>query len=119
MQPLQDMQICDDPKKGLHDVRSFIGACNFYRRHIHNFTYSLAPLTDLIKKTNPRRWADKEEACFQELKRKISSTNCLGVPRPKGEIILVTDACDVGGGGTLYQWQELNPNELSHCQFHT
>ena len=59
MQPLQDMQICDDPKKGLHDVRSFIGACNFYRRHIHNFTYSSAPLTDLIKKTNPWRWTNK------------------------------------------------------------
>ena len=104
MQPLQDMQIRDDPKKGLHNVRSFIGACNFHRRHIHNFTYSSAPLTDLIKKTNAWRWTDKEEACFQELKKKISSTNCLGVPRPKGEIILVTDACDVGGGGTLYQW---------------
>ena len=48
MQPLQDMQ-----KKGLHDVRSFVGACNFFRRHIHNFTYSSAPLTDLIKKTTP------------------------------------------------------------------
>ena len=32
----------DDPKKGLRDVRSFVGACNFYRRHIHNFTYSSA-----------------------------------------------------------------------------
>ena len=38
MQPLQHMQIRDDPKKGLKDVRSFVGACNFYRRHIHNFT---------------------------------------------------------------------------------
>ena len=54
MQPLQDMQIRDDPKKGLHDVRSFVGACNFYRCHIHNFTYSSAPLTDLIKKTGGR-----------------------------------------------------------------
>ena len=109
MQPLQDMQMRNDPKKGLHNVRSFIGACNFYRSRIHNFTYSSAPLTDLIKKTNLWRWTDKEEAYFQELKKKISSTNCLGVPRPKGEIILVTDACDVGGGGTLYLWQELNP----------
>ena len=25
MQPLQDMQICDDPKKGLHDMRGFCG----------------------------------------------------------------------------------------------
>ena len=38
-------------KKGLHDVRSFIGACNFYRRHIKNFTYTSAILTDLIKKS--------------------------------------------------------------------
>ena len=29
MQPLQDMQISDDPKKGLHEVMSFMGACNF------------------------------------------------------------------------------------------
>ena len=49
----------------------------------------------------------------------MSSTKCRGVPCPKGEIILVTDACDVGGGGTLCQWLELNPVELSHCQFKT
>ena len=66
MQPLQDMQIRDDPKKGLHDVRSFVGTCNFYRRQIHNFTYSSASLTDLIKKTTPWRWTAREEECFQE-----------------------------------------------------
>ena len=119
MQPLQDMQIRDDPKKGLHDVRSFVGACNFYRRHIHNFTYSSAPLTDLIKKTTPWRWTSREEECFQELKKKIASSNCLGVPRLEGEIVLITDASDVGGGGTIYQWQELNPAELTHCNYRT
>ena len=101
MQPLQGMQISDDTKKGLHDVRSFVGACNLYRRHIHNFTYSSAPLTDLIKKSTPWRWTAREEECFQELK-KIASSNCLGVPRPKGEIVLITDASDVGGG-----WNDL------------
>ena len=119
MQPLQDMQIRDDPKKGLHDVRSFVGACNFYRRHIHNFTYSSAPLTDLIKKTTPWRWTSREEECFQELKKKIASSNSLGVPRPEGEIVLITDASDVGGGGTIYHWQELNPAELTHCHYRT
>ena len=82
MQPLQDMQIRDDPKKGLHDVRSFMGACNFYRRHTHNFTYSSALLTDLIKQTTLWRWTAREEECFQELKKKIASSNCLGVPLP-------------------------------------
>ena len=104
IQPLQDMQILDDPKKGLHHAQILIGACNFYRPLIHNFTYSSAPRTVLIKTTNPWRWTDMEEACFQELKKKISSANCLGIPRPKGKIILVTDAYDVGGVGTLYQW---------------
>ena len=98
MQPLQDIQICDDPKKGLHNVRSFVGACNFYWRHIHNFTHSSAPLTDLISKTTPWRWTAREEEFFQELKKKVASSNCLGVPRPKGEIVLITDASDVGGG---------------------
>ena len=31
----------------------------------------------------------------------------------------VRNACDVGGGSTLYQRRELNPAELSHCQFQT
>ena len=42
--PLMDAKVQhEDPKKGLHDVRSFIGACNFYRRHIKNFTYISDP----------------------------------------------------------------------------
>ena len=119
MQPPQDMQIRDDPKKGLQDVRSFVGACNFYRRHIHNCTYSSGPFTHLIKKPTPWKWTAREEECFQELEKKIASSNCLGVSRSKGEIVLITDASDVGGGGTIYQWQELNLAELTHCHYRT
>ena len=97
MQPLQDMQVRDNPKKGLHHVRSFVDACNFYRRHIHSFTYSSAPLTDLVKKTTPWRLTGREEECFQESNKKIASSICLGVPRPKGKIVPITDASDVGG----------------------
>ena len=43
MQPLQDMRIRDDPKKSLHDVRSLISACNFYRRHIHKINLFICP----------------------------------------------------------------------------
>ena len=51
--------------------------------------------------------------------KKIACSNCLGVPRPKGEIVLITDASDVGRGGTIYQWQELEPAELTHCHYRT
>ena len=53
------------------------------------------------------------------MKKKIASSNCLEVPRPKGEIVLMTDASDVGGGGTIYQWLELNPAKLTHCHYGT
>ena len=119
MQPLQDIQIRDDPKKRLHDVRSFVGAFNFYRQHIHIFIYSSAPLTDLPKKTTPWRWTAREEECLEELNKKSASSNCLGVPRPKGEIVLITDDSDVGGAGTIYQWQEPNPADLNHCHYRT
>ena len=53
----------------------------------------------------------------------VDKENCLlqlpGSTRPKGEIVLITDASDVGGGGTIYQWQELNPAELTHCHYCT
>ena len=106
-------------KKGLHDVTSFLGACNFNRRDILHSTYSSAPLTDLIIKPTPWRWTSREEEYFQVLKKKITFSNWLGVPRPKGDIILITDASDVGGAGGVDQWQELNPAELAHCNYRT
>ena len=53
------------------------------------------------------------------MKKNIASSNCLGIPRPKGEIVLITDASDVGGGGAIYQWQKLNPAELTHFHYRT
>ena len=111
--PLMDAKVRhEDPKKELHDVRSFIRACTFYRRHIKNFTYTSATLTDLIKKTTTWRWGPQEQQAFGKLKDKVANAKCLGVPRAQGEIILVTDASNVGGGGTVFQWQVLEKEEL-------
>ena len=111
--PLMDAKVRhEDPKKGLHDVRSFIGACNFYRRHIKNFTYTSAILTDLIKKSTTWRWGPQEQQAFDELKDKVANARCLGVPRAQGDIILVTDTSNVGGSGTLFQWQALEKEEF-------
>ena len=53
----------------------------------------------------------KEQQAFDELKDKVANAKCLGVPREQGEIILVTDASNVGGGGTLSRWQALQKEE--------
>ena len=89
----------EDPKEGFHDVRSMVGACNFYRRHIKNFTYTSAILTDVIKKSTTWRSGPQEPQAFDELKDKVANAKCLGVPRAQGEIILVTEATKVGGRG--------------------
>ena len=102
----------EDPKNRLHDVRSFIGACNFYRRQITNFTYSSTILTDLIKKSSTWRWSPEEQQVFNELNDKVANTKCLAVSRAQREIILVTDASNVGGSGTLFQWQALQKKEF-------
>ena len=42
----------------------------------------------------------------------MANAKCLGVTRAQGQIILVTDASNVGGGGTLLQWQALEKEEF-------
>ena len=42
----------------------------------------------------------------------MANAKCLGVPRAQGEIILVTDASNVGGVGMLFQWQALEKEEF-------
>ena len=42
----------------------------------------------------------------------MANAKFLGMPRAKGEILLVTDASNVGGGGTLFQWQALEKEEF-------
>ena len=80
--PLMDARIQhEDPKKGLHDVRSLIGACNFYRRSINNFTYTSAILKDLMKESTTWRWGPQEQQALHELKDKVDNGKCLGVPR--------------------------------------
>ena len=112
-EPLIDAKVRhEDPKKGLHDVRSFIGACNFYRSHIKNFSYISAILTDVIKKTTTWRWGPQEQQAFDKLKDKVANAKCLGAPRAQGQIILVTHASNVGGGGTLFQWQATEKEEF-------
>ena len=77
----------EDLKKGLHDVHSFIGACNFYRGHIKNFAYTSAIPTNLINTTTTWRSGRQEQQGFDELKDKVANTKCLGVPKAQGEII--------------------------------
>ena len=69
-------------------------------------------MTDLLKKNARFVWCEKEEALIEEIKSKLLSSTPLGVPRSTGEMVVVTDASDRGGGGTFIQWQSLDPSQV-------
>ena len=54
----------------------------------------------------------RREKCLQELKEKLAKESCLGVPNSEGEIVLVTDASDIGGGAMLFQWQKIQREQI-------
>ena len=78
-----------------------------------DITYTAAILTDLIRKNTTWRWGPQEQRGFDELKDKVANTECLGVPKAQDKIVLVTDASNVGGGGTLFRWQALDKKEFN------
>ena len=98
--------------KDLKTLRSFLGAMHFYRRHIKNFSYSSSVLTDLTKKEAVWHWGSVEAEAFAELKRKLTDSLALGVPKPEGEIILITDSSLIGGGASIYQWQSVSSDVM-------
>ena len=57
----------------------------------------------------------QEEQALNELKRKLENAVKLGTPQPTGEIVMVTDSSETGGGACLFQWQTLNPEVLKDC----
>jgi len=66
-----------------------------------------------LTKNNARwTWTEKEQQKFEELKEKIKNIGYLGVPRSSGEIVMVTDASNIGGGATLFQWQKLTKDQV-------
>ena len=59
----------------LKDWRAFLGACNFFRRHVKSFTYSSAGLKDLLKKMHGLCGVKKKK-----LSLKRSSPNSCPLP---------------------------------------
>ena len=94
--PAKCQQVRDWPvPRDLHEVRSFVGLCSYFRRHIYGFTELATPLYELATK-------GRNEA-FNELKATLTSAPILGFPWEDGPWYLDTDASDVGTGAVLSQ----------------
>ena len=86
-------------------IRSFLGAVNYYRRFIPNCASLMQPLTDLTKKNakNIVTWNEELETAFNELKSALANKPILKLPDVEREFTVRTDASNKAVGCVLLQ----------------
>ncbi|MCO5549888.1 hypothetical protein L7F22_003362 [Adiantum nelumboides] len=104
MDPAKLEVIKDWPNpRNLHEVRSFIGMCVYYRRFIEKFSLIAGPLHDLTKKNVKYVWTEKRQQAFDTLKQKLISQPVLSLPDLSKPFEVQCDACGDCLGAVLLQ----------------
>ncbi|MCO5612093.1 hypothetical protein L7F22_066355 [Adiantum nelumboides] len=104
MDPAKLEVIKDWPNpRNLHEVRSFIGMCAYYRRFIEKFSLIAGPLHDLTKKNVKYVWTEKRQQAFDTLKQKLISQPVLALPDLSKPFEVQCDACGDCLGAVLLQ----------------
>ncbi|MES9880089.1 MAG: reverse transcriptase domain-containing protein [Sedimenticola sp.] len=89
--------------RSVHDVRSFLGLCSYYRRFVKGFATIAKPLHRLTEKQTPFSWTDECQSSFDTLKQALTTSPVLCYPSIRENFILDTDASGVGIGAVLSQ----------------
>ena len=84
-------------------IRSFLGACNHYRRLIKHYAMYSSVLSSLTKKGTVWKWGVPEELAFRILKLRVTSAPVLKQFDWSKPFILETDASDKGLAATISQ----------------
>jgi hypothetical protein len=110
--------ICPDSKKveavqtwpvpkNVHDVKSFLGLVNYFRKFIEHYSEIGVLLTNLTKKSHSWVWTGRCQDAFELLKQKVTEAPLLCTPDEVLPYEVVTDASDLGLGGVLLQEGQL------------
>ncbi|GFW14756.1 retrovirus-related Pol polyprotein from transposon 17.6 [Trichonephila clavipes] len=89
----------------IHDIRSFLGLCSYFRRFIKGFCYLAEPLQSLLKSCVEFHWGPEEVEAFNSLKKALSSDPVLGMYVERASTEIHTDASGYGIGAVLVQIQ--------------
>ena len=95
----------------VHDVQSFLGLANFYRKFIQGFAHIVTPLTDLLLHQKPFKWTKVEQDAFAQLKMALITAPVLTLPDPSLTFIVTTDASQYAIGGVLAQQHEVHQSQ--------
>ncbi|XP_049306293.1 retrovirus-related Pol polyprotein from transposon 17.6 isoform X1 [Bactrocera dorsalis] len=85
----------------IHELRSFLGLCTYYRRFVPGFANVARSLHDLTKKNRPFVWQLEQEKAFEQLKELLCTSPMLAYPIPGKKFIVDTDARVIISSPTL------------------
>jgi len=99
------VQVINDMKRprSVREVRRFLGACGFFRRHVQGFASVARPLTQLTKKGVSFTWSPEAEKAFKNLKDALVSAPILRLPDFERHFEIHTDASAQALGAVLLQ----------------
>ena len=93
----------------LTQVRSFLGACNVYRRFVKGFARIAKPLNDMLRKDATNDFDNPTEEqleAFETLKKALVTPPILALPKVDRPYVIETDASEYQIGCTLLQEQD-------------
>jgi hypothetical protein len=91
------------PPKSMHQVRSFLGLVDYYRRSIPNFSKILKQITELLKKGTKYVWSKDCDEAFQTLKKLLTTSLVLAQIDIAKPFDVYYDASATGLGCVLMQ----------------
>ena len=97
------------------DIWQFLGFTGYYQYFVPNYSAIAQPLLDLIKKTTPWHWGEKQFKAFEELKTWMCSSPVLAQLNFNKHFILQVDASAYGMGTILSQEGDHLTPTLAHC----
>ena len=91
------------PPTTKRDLRRFIGMVNYYRDMWPLRAHTLAPLTDLTRKSTKFEWREKHQQAFDRVKQRLSQAATLHYPDFTCPFEIYTDASTFQLGGVIMQ----------------
>jgi hypothetical protein len=92
--------------KSVTKVRSFLGAVQYWRRFISNFSFIADPLHSLTHVKNIFQWEGRQQKDFNILKEKISTAPVLALLNLQQPFEIETDAIGYAMGAVLMQYRK-------------
>ena len=81
----------------------FLGMCNFLAQYIPHLSEACAPLQEISNSTSKFSWANKQQAAFTDIKKKVTNVCALQYFDLGAPVTLQVDASDDAIGATLLQ----------------